>query len=327
MSVNETAEMTPLQGVAAMGDGVRENVLALQALQEDYQELFLKFCKEKDQLEAKYEDMYQPLYNRRKEIVTGTKDASEEEIKKGEELAKKEEEDESKVEEVNDEGEVEEKEEAPKIADTDKGIPDFWLTSMMREDLSCASIIEEHDKPILKHLLDVSCKVTTEPAGFILTFEFEDNEHFKNKTLTKTYVTKLDEKDGEQLLFKATGCDIEWNDGKDVTKKVVKKKQSSKSGKGTRVVEKQVANKSFFGFFDPPFAEDEDLTEEIADKMEEDFLIGTEIKESLVPRAVAWYTGAALVSGFEDFDGDDDDDDDDDEEEGGAPAQGDCKQQ
>ena len=53
----------------------------------------------------------------------------------------------------------------------------------------------------------------------------------------------------------AEGCTIEWNEGKDVTVKVEKKKQKKKSGKDagkTRTVTKIVKQPSFFHFFNPP---------------------------------------------------------------------------
>ena len=81
-----------------------------------------------------------------------------------------------------------------------------------------------------------------------------------------------------------------------VTTKQTKKKQQSKSGKGTRTVNKTVEVPSFFGFFSPPYAEDKDMTEHIADQMQQDFSYGCIIKERLIPRAVAWYTGEAAHS-------------------------------
>lgn len=46
-------------------------------------------------------------------------------------------------------------------------------------------------------------------------------------------------------------CQIDWHKGKDVTVKIIKKKQKHK-GRGTvRTVTKQVPNDSFFNFFTP----------------------------------------------------------------------------
>ena len=48
------------------------------------------------------------------------------------------------------------------------------------------------------------------------------------------------------------GGKIDWKKDKNVTVKMVKKKQKHKSRGSVRVVTKQVKNDSFFNFFDPP---------------------------------------------------------------------------
>merc|ERR1712166_321276 len=106
---------------------------------------------------------------------------------------------------------------------------------------------------------------------------------------------------------------------------------------------------SFFQFFDPPEPPEEDM-EQLQEELEHDYEIGCLIKDKVVPRAVSWFTGAA-IDPEEDFDDDDDDDEDesesDDDEDaidtskpkkmatgakgGGAPGpdgeQAECKQQ
>lgn len=51
------------------------------------------------------------------------------------------------------------------------------------------------------------------------------------------------------------GCTIQWNKGKNVTVKVVKKKQKHKVKGAVRFVNKTVQNVSFFHFFSPPTGE------------------------------------------------------------------------
>jgi hypothetical protein len=53
-----------------------------------------------------------------------------------------------------------------------------------------------------------------------MEFEFSDNVFFKNKILNKTFF--LDDRDGR--ANKSEGCEIEWNEGKDITKSQKKKK-------------------------------------------------------------------------------------------------------
>ena len=114
-------------------------------------------------------------------------------------------------------------------------------------------------------------------------------------------------------------------------------------------MKKTVPTESFFNFFSPPSAPDndeEDAPEDLEERLEMDYQLGEDIKEKLIPRAIDWFTGEALA--FEEFDEDiedaefedEDDEDEDDEEEhdeeddseeeedGGKPKQeaAECKQ-
>ena len=94
-----------------------------------------------------------------------------------------------------------------------------------------------------------------------------------------------------------------------------------KDTKQTRVVRKTVPTESFFNFFDPPkppVEEDEDVAEDVEERLELDYQLGEDIKEKLIPRAIDWFTGKALQ--FEevdeeleegDFEDEDDEEDDD----------------
>eukprot|EP01060_Flectonema_neradi_P039902 TRINITY_DN8949_c4_g1_i1.p1 TRINITY_DN8949_c4_g1~~TRINITY_DN8949_c4_g1_i1.p1 ORF type:complete len:327 (+),score=110.91 TRINITY_DN8949_c4_g1_i1:61-1041(+) len=296
--MSETAdEATPMQFVADLPDGVRENVLALQSLQSKYQEAFIAYLKEKEAIELKYEKLYQPLYAKRKEIVTGAREPTEEEVSKGQAAIDKEMKDEDGgVEELDDDGnpieKAAEEEGADEQEDAEKGIPEFWLRALEGGE---GITIEQHDNEILAHLTNITSETLTEPStGFKLTFEFEENDFFTETTLTKTYYTKLDEEDGEHLLVKAEGCDISWAKGKNPTVTLKKKKQTSKVGKGTRIVEKPVQRNSFFKFFSPLQCEDSNITQTIADEMAEDHAAGSFIRERIIPCAVTYFTGQAM---------------------------------
>jgi len=86
---------------------------------------------------------------------------------------------------------------------------------------------------------------------------------------------------------------------------------------------------SFFNFFKPPVPrkdgeeDDDEAEEDLDERLELDYNIGEDIKEKLIPRAIDWYTGAALE--YEEIDEDDlpaeydddfseDDEDEDDDE-------------
>jgi nucleosome assembly protein 1-like 1 len=96
--------------------------------------------------------------------------------------------------------------------------------------------------------------------------------------------------------------------------------------KQTRVVKVTVPTESFFNFFSPPHApqdDDDDVASDIEERLELDYQLGEDIKEKLIPRAVDWFTGEALQfeeidddldeDEFDDDDEDDEDDDDDDD--------------
>lgn len=126
-----------------------------------------------------------------------------------------------------------------------KGIPDFWLHAMKSTDI-LGSAIQPHDEPILQHLRDIRVHMKSEkPYGYTIEFHFMPNDYFTNEMLTKTYelTTDKDERDpfgyDGPALYKSVGCRIDWKNGKDVTVRVVKKKQKHKSTGTIRVVSKE----------------------------------------------------------------------------------------
>jgi len=330
----EEEDETPLEFVAGLPDGVRQNVLALQALQQEYQDVFLKYVEERTKIEQKYNEKNQPLYQRRSKIVSGEEEPTEDEIRAGEEAAGNP----SKVEEQDQ-------------PTPEAGIPNFWLTAINNnEDLE--SSVQEWDKEPLKFLVDVRLTYCPDPHdGYELDFVFdaEKNTYFSNTVLKKKVKTKLDEDDGEDMLINLEGSKIDWleKDGKsqNVTVELKKKKQKSKKGGQTRVVTKEEPRDSFFNFFSPPEGpgDDEDKAEEDLEdwneRAEEDYDRCEKFRTNLIPRAVHWYTGEAVPVldigelGMGAFGDGGDDDDDDDGEGGGKPkfgnkeGQQECKQQ
>ncbi|KAL0354538.1 UNVERIFIED_CONTAM: Nucleosome assembly protein 1 [Sesamum radiatum] len=191
-----------------------------------------------------------------------------------------------------------------------KGVPEFWLTAMKTNDI-LSEEISERDEEALKYLKDIKwCKID-DPKGFKLEFFFDTNPFFKNSVLTKTY-HMID--DVEPILEKAIG---QMLDSKGFEEKA---KEGAKNAKPIIKTEKC---ESFFNFFNPPEIPDdedeidEDEAEELQNLMEQDYEIGSTIRDKIIPRAVSWFTGEA-VQGDEldmaDDDDNEDDDEDDDEE-------------
>lgn len=94
-------------------------------------------------------------------------------------------------------------------------------------------LIQQYDEPILKLLNDIKVRLSDpgEPLSFTLEFYFKPNDYFKNELLTKTYVLKsrpafYDPHPYRGAAIKyCTGCEIDWNDRKNVTLRTIQKKQ------------------------------------------------------------------------------------------------------
>jgi len=148
---------------------------------------------------------------------------------------------------------------------------------------------------------------------------------FENEELEKTYLYQ-DEVgySGDFLYDRAIGSTIKWKEDKDLTKVIEIKKQRNKNTNRTRLVRKARPTESFFNFFSPPTPPsdqaidygdlEEDMLDELEGKLEEDYQIGEDIKEKIIPKAVDYFTGKALEYDLMDEDDDDFDEDSDDEE-------------
>ncbi|KAF4551584.1 putative nucleosome assembly protein [Elsinoe fawcettii] len=288
---------------------VRRRVAGLKGIQKEHSKLEAEFQEEVLALEKKFFAKYSPLYEKRARIVNGEIEPSEEEVKLGEEDDEEDEEDEeTKAETKAEDG-----------AEPANGIPEFWLSAMKNSSL--AETITDRDETALKHLTNIRMEYLDRP-GFRLIFDFEENEFFSNKSISKTYFYQEESGYGGDFIYDhAEGDKVEWKPGKDLTVKVESKKQRNKNTKQTRIVKKTIPTPSFFDFFNPakpPADEDEEIDEDIEAKLELDYQLGEDIKEKLIPRAIDWFTGEALQfeQGFEDdFDEDDFEDEDDEDDE------------
>jgi len=303
--------------VESLPADVRLNVEALKGVQVKQSELQNQYKRECLELEKKYLLLQQPLYARRKDIVSGKAKPTSEEIKAGEESSTR---DDPEYTPVAKEG----------VEPSSSGIPEFWLTAL-RNHIAIADLITDRDADALKHLTDVTIEYLPSDPGFTLSFHFSANEFFSNEVLTKTYVYQKEVGyTGDFVYDHATGCTIEWKEEKDLTKEVEVKKQRNKNTNRTRLVRKTRPTDSFFNFFSPPTPPkedeeselDEDELEELEEKLELDYQLGEDFKEKIIPRAIDYFTGKALElegldsdeDDYEDIDDDDDDEFDDDDD-------------
>ncbi|KAG8235498.1 hypothetical protein J437_LFUL015725 [Ladona fulva] len=295
---------------------VKRRINALRRLQLKATKIESQFYAEVHALECKYfKEHYQPLLDKRRKITSGEYEPTDEECVWSSDEDEKDEKEKicSEMNKVKIK-EEDAKENENQKNDNVKGIPDFWLTIFKTVGM-LAEMVQEHDEPILKHLVDVKVIFSEKPMGFTLEFHFSPNEYFNNSVLTKEYEMTCvpDESDPFSFegpeIYKCKGCTIDWKKGKNVTVKVIKKKQKHKSRGSLRTVTKTVQNDSFFNFFNPPtVAEDHEgeLDREVQALLTSDFEIGHYIRERIVPRAVLYYTGEALDED-EDYDEDDGD--------------------
>jgi nucleosome assembly protein 1-like 1 len=203
-------------------EDVKRRVIALEVLHQARNTLHAQFSKEVYELEKKYQLLYAPLYENRSKVVNASTP---------DDLAK-------------DDG-----------ARTHLGLPDFWLVALKNSNL--AEEIFEQDEPALKALTDIRVNYVPEDqgVGFTVEFHFKENEFFSNAVLSKTFISQLPFAEGEEEEFddeelqKITATPIQWKAGKNLTVKVVTKKQ--KKGKQTRTVTKNEPCPSFFALFDP----------------------------------------------------------------------------
>ncbi|CCH46855.1 Nucleosome assembly protein 1-like 4 [Wickerhamomyces ciferrii] len=334
--------------IDSLSKDVKNRIYSLKSVQSDQMKLEEEFQKELLELEKKFYKKYEPLYQKRSDIINGELEPSLKEIEAGKKIESELEGDEDIEEEDNEEDEEQEDD----VDQEDiKGIPHFWLTAL--ENLHPVSdTITERDSEVLSFLKNIKLEYLDQP-GFKLIFEFNENEFFHNKNLTKTYYYQEElGYSGDFIYDHAEGDEIKWKSQEsNVTISIERRKQRNKHTKQTRTIEKLTPTESFFNFFDPPKTpddeqneqndeDDEEDEEQDQDDLEErlalDYQLGEEIKDKLIPRAVDWFTGSAIDYGLEDEEFDDeedfdeedeeddsegDDDDDEDSEEEGADGQ------
>ncbi|KAK1159867.1 nucleosome assembly protein 1-like 4 isoform X1 [Acipenser oxyrinchus oxyrinchus] len=321
----ESASHTPSTIMDSIPIQVKRRVNALKQLQVKCAHIEAKFYEEVHELERKYAALYQPLFDKRREVVTGSIEPTDEEC----EWHSEGEEEDELAEDMKKKATVEENKEDAVPKEDLKGIPGFWITIFRNVDI-LSDLVHEHDEPILNHLQDIKVKFSDpgQPLSFTLEFLFEPNDFFNNVVLTKVYKMKSEPDQTDPFSFEGPeivdceGCLIDWKKGKNVTVKTIKKKQKHK-GRGTmRTITKQVPSDSFFNFFNPAkvSGDGEALDEDSEFSLAEDFEIGHFFRERIVPRAVLYFTGEAIEDDDENFEeeegeeGEEEEDVDEDEE-------------
>lgn len=262
---------------------VKQRVKKLTELNDEREKAMEGYLKERAVLEAKYQALCRPLYEKRSEIISGKMDDNITKENEGEEQP--------------------EEEDGERVA----GVPQFWVCALGHMDV-VAELITEQDVDCLEHLQDITCDDDENGEGFTIKFHFGPNDYFENSVLIKRYEIPNLLLADEPILKSVEGCDIKWKSGRSLTCREVTKKQRGK-GKNAgqiRSVKSEEQTDSFFNFFQPPKMPSLDMMdEEEADRLEQafdqDYDIAQAFRSHIVPKAVLWFTGQVSRLGIRSF--------------------------
>lgn len=291
--------------VETLPKSIQRRIHALKNLQMESSKIESKFYEEVHELERKYSSLYNPLFEKRSEIVTGMYEPMEEECTwEGESI---------EIEETQAKKRKEEEAESGKGESCNpKGIPSFWLT-IFKNVPATQEMIKSYDEPVLESLADIKVGLSApgEPMAFTLDFHFNANDFFTDRVLTKKYDLQAGPDEDSPFSFEGpqivscSGCEINWKKGMNVTVETA----SLKQGKIT-----ETPRSSFFNFFNPPkSSDDEEEMDADVDILNHDFEIGHLIRDRIVPCAVLYFTGEADQP--EESDDEEEEEKDEDEEE------------
>jgi len=212
---------------------------------------------------------------------------------------------------------------------------DSYYLTVLKKGPAIAEVVQTHDEPILKHLINVESEVFENNDDYKLKFTFSENEFFTNEVLNLHVVV-----DEEEATAKEIKSDkINWKEGKNVTEKTISKKQKNKRTGQNRTVAKTSKQDSFFLIFKDRMAEDDDEEDEGKDDEGEEGIDSFDmcediielIKDNVVPYAGASFFGVTIPeleipeaeeddAEFQDLEDSDCSDEDDDEDAPKKPA-------
>ena len=175
---------------------IKNLVVKRLALEKEFKGLHFK-------LEAKYEELYKPIYEKRAKIIEGVQEVSVEEIK--DQLAN------ITLTDVN----------AP---NAEKGVPGFWA-KCLKNSSQFGQDINKKDEEVLAFLKDITVDFQ-DNGSFKLNFVFNPNQFFDATVLTREFLL-----DAEKLsITKINATKIEWKN-EDLNPTIEKKKKKIKNSK------------------------------------------------------------------------------------------------
>lgn len=245
-----------------LSESQRAVVDQLQVLQKSRDKFEIAYNKELNELRAKYDALYRPVYEERLAILSAPVS-----------------------------GEY-----------GTPSLPQFWLTAMKNNSTLRAVIEAQDEPILAYLTnIECEYLVPAKQESYRITLTFDENPFFSNKTLSKQYNMKLVDGEIEALLQGTEATTIDWYPDKDVTRHTVTKIQRNKRTKETRTKTQVEPQASFFRFFTGQEVPSNEVLagmtkQEIADLemyVEEDFDIGVVLRDKIIPEAIYWYLGIA----------------------------------
>ncbi|ORM41309.1 Proteasome subunit beta type-4 [Babesia sp. Xinjiang] len=173
-------------------------------------DLDVAYNKELNELRAKYDNLFKPIYDEREKVLT---------TPSGDEKGT-------------------------------PALPKFWLTAMKNNNTlrSIIEFRDEPVLAYLSDV-KAEFLEPLKQESFRIMMTFDENPYFSNKVLTKQYTMKVIDGEVEALLQGTEATEINWYPDKDVTRQTVTKIQRHKRTKETRTKTEIEDQPSFFRFF------------------------------------------------------------------------------
>ena len=317
-------EQKMVKTILTMPKEIQDRFKVLHMLSDKRSKLNDEFNEACKQIEAKIRAKKKPFLDQRKTIIAGEDvDVSEHVLRFDDSYKELEKKNAAIVKPENEKPEEAEEEKVPtdvSYLKGKKGVPDFWVRSMKANRLIWDQV-KEKDEEIMQHLKHVETNVSEDlqSKNMIITLNMDFEEASKEFFTPSTLKVSL-EYESEDQVKQISGTAIEWVEGKDPTKKKIKKKQKHKKTGETRTVVKTVDADSFFNIFQDRKAPEEgqcesDEENEIQDKMDEVQQIVEDFHDLLVPDALEYFLGFNEDFDMLGLDGEDDESGDDDSDE------------
>jgi nucleosome assembly protein 1-like 1 len=244
-------EQKMVKTILQMPKEIQDRFKVLHMLSDKRSKLNDEFNDACKKVEAKIREKKRPLLQKRTKLIDGEEVDTTELVSRFEETHKDLEKKVAAI--VKPEGEQEDE---PQKEPTDvsylkgkKGVPDFWLRAIKNNRLLWDQC-KEKDQEILQHIKHVETEVTEDESSKNMTITLRLTFHDAvSEFMSPSILECALEYESEDQVKEIKGTEIQWVEGKDPTKKKIKKKQKHKKTGETRTVVKTVDADSFFKIF------------------------------------------------------------------------------